>query len=91
MKLTATQLRSIIKEETQKVLREGLATLGLAQKIVGEYDERAIRDFLTRPEPVGFGFYRDEIGDDLEGFLADLSMKDLNALEAHLVEKFGTW
>lgn len=93
MKLTATQLRRIIKEEVQKQVRlsEGIATLGLAQKIVSEYDEDVIRDFLTRPEPVGCGFYPDEIGDNLEEFLTGLTMKDLNALEAHLMEKFGTW
>ena len=83
MKIKISQLRRIIREEVQKNLGEGMATLGLAQKIAGEYPEEEIREFLVTPEPEGFGFMPDEIGDDLEGFLAVLSMKDLNTLEKH--------
>jgi hypothetical protein len=91
MKITVSQLRKIIREEVQKNLGEGIATLGLAQKIAGEYPEEEIREFLASPEPEGFGFMPDEIGDDLEGFLAGLSMKDLNTLEKHFGEKYGMW
>lgn len=91
MKITVSQLRKIIREEVQKNLGEGMATLGLAQKIAGEYPEEEIREFLASPEPEGFGFMPDEIGDDLEGFLAGLSMKDLNTLEKHFGEKYGMW
>ena len=91
MKIKISQLRKIIREEVQKNLGEGIATLGLAQKIAGEYPKEKIREFLASPEPEGFGFMPDEIGDDLEGFLAGLSMKDLNTLEAHFGKKYGMW
>ena len=91
MKIKLSQLRSIIREEVQRNLGEGIATLGLAQKIAGEYPEDEVVAFLTSPEPAGFGFTPEEIGGDVEGFLAGLSMKDLNALDAHLGKKHGMW
>jgi len=91
MKITVSQLRRIIREEVERNLDEGYATLGLAQKIAGEYPEEEVRDFLTAPEPEGFGFLPDEVGGNLEDFLTSLSMKDLNALDTHFGEKHGMW
>lgn len=91
MKITVSQLRRIIREEVERNLGEGHATLGLAQKIAGEYPEDEIREFLTSPEPEGFGFLPDEVSGDLESFLSKLSMKDLNTLDAHFGKKYGMW
>ena len=91
MRIAVSQLRKIIREEVERNLGEGYATLGLAQKIAGEYPEEEVRDFLTAPEPEGFGFLPDEVGGDLEGFLSSLGMKDLNTLDKHFVEKYSSW
>ncbi len=86
MKITVSQLRRIIREELKRNLDEG-DTLGLAQKIAGEYPEEEVRDFLTAPDPEGFGLLPDEIGDDLKDFLSYLAYSDLKTLKQHFDSK----
>ena len=91
IKLESKKFNDYIREEVERNLGEGYATLGLAQKIAGEYPEEEVVEFLTALEPEGFGFLPDEVGGDLVGFLASLSMKDLNTLDKHFGEKYGMW
>lgn len=84
-----------------KKLREGfgsratIVTTGMAQKMIEEYPEPKIQDeirsFLVNEFEYDQPDEMEAMRSNLEGFLSELSVKDLQTLSKHFGKKYGFW
>ena len=101
MKITVNQLRRIIREEVENTVREGAldrattVTTEMAQKMIEEYPEPEIQDEIRNFLVNEFGYDQpdemESMRSNLEGFLSELSVKDLQTLSKHFGKKYGFW
>ncbi len=101
MKITVSQLRKIVREEVGRSMNEGAldrattVTTGMAQKMIEEYPEPEIQDEIRNFLVNEFGYDQPDemeaMRSNLEGFLSELSVKDLQTLSKHFGKKYGFW